>query len=439
MLSRDATDRAKFARLATDSYPGLMRFLCLALAGAHSVLGLACKADASRSPVPQRAGIEKPKQGDANARYVLRFAGVPVGMTELALEREGVGYRFRRNDTISVRRDGERVESVSSLIVELDEQLSAKTVNVMSNIGTSVRSMTATRDEGGWMIRDQYGGLTRRSGLELVETAMLSPDKARTGEPMLVAGANFARIDVDAGPTSNRGYSVLLRSNIGEVAIEISLDADGLPGHWGSASGESAERVSAGLPMPEGAELLDLAAMPSRGRPTAKLVVDGATREPPLSIAGQTVTVTDSGGWSISFQRRRHAIPADLAALVEGVDARIEDDLSAPGLSGREALRMGRGDCSGHASALAVLANENGYPAKVATGFRRRGNSWLRHRWTVALLGDRWVSLDPSFGETKPRANKLLILAVHEPSAEAMALADLVAFAGMGDARAQFK
>jgi len=102
-------------------------------------------------------------------------------------------------------------------------------------------------------------------------------------------------------------------------------------------------------------------------------------------------------------------------------------------------LRMGRGDCTGHATVLAMLAKQNGYRVKIATGYRQIGHRWVRHRWVIAKVGRRWVSLDPSFGESSPDSSRLLILATHSASADDLALADLVAFAGMSEASAQFE
>ncbi len=398
----------------------------------------ACSADGSRAPTVGSPPPEQNAIADASGRYQLRFAGIPVGATDLSVRRVGAGYRFRRDDRLSVRRDGDRVDSVTSIIVETDASLQARGVSVRSHVGTLEHASSASRDEGGWVIQTRHGQVLRRPGIEVAELALWKPQPGRAREPMLLAGASFALLEVEASRTGENAFAIDLVSDVGRGRLEVEIGEDGLPTRWDSDSGESATRTDGVTPAMMAAELLDIAAMPSRGRATTSLLVEGATRRPPPSVAGQRVSGSDDS-WRIQFARPGAAIPPNLESLVTSVDQRIEDDLSLPGLGGADALRMGRGDCSGHASALALLASQIGYEVKLASGYRRRGARWLRHRWTIVKLEDEWVSMDPSFGEARPGTSRLMILAVHEATTEAMALADLLAFAGMTGASATFQ
>ena len=294
----------------------------------------------------------------------------------------------------------------------------------------------AQRDGGGWLVSDGSGQKSRRPSLEIAELALVGA--ASADGPVLLAGADFAAVELRSERDAASGMVTIemARAPLGMTSLLVTPGAGGLPRSWTSDTGESATRLDGIPPTINPPELLDLAALPGRGRRSDELWIRDARRDPPPSVAGQSVELHGQD-WRVEFQRRPRAIPTDLASLVTIVADALEGDLSLPGLTAAEALRMGRGDCSGHAAALAELAGQRGYETLLATGYRRRGRQWLRHRWVVARLGQDWVSLDPSFGEAVPSPGRLLLLATHD--ADVVALADLVAFAGMGDASASFE
>ncbi len=384
-----------------------------------------------------------------SGRYHLRFGGADIGVAEITLRNQAGGYQYRRDDRLVVYRDQLRLESSHSLVIDADVNLNATQVRIRSQVGDVVRTSSATRDAGGWAIRDQGGRLRRLSGLPLAELAFLratrfddTSDREDRSSIALVAGASFALVELDVSRRSRSSLDISIRSDLGAAHYTLFVDGDGLPNRWTSDVGETGQRE---IGMTETHErslepsnLLALAAMTSRGRHSLRLRVRGANRELPPSIANQRVKL-DGDDWLIDFDRQKPFIPTDLAALVIAVDQQINNDLSVPGLGASDALQMGRGDCTGHATALAMLAEQNGYQVKIATGYRRIGHRWVRHRWVIAKVGRRWVSLDPSFGEPSPESSQLLILSTHSASADDVALADLVTFAGMSNASAQFE
>lgn len=395
----------------------------------------ACSAPTESAPAAAPAAAAP--HPEASARYLLRWDGVPMGRADISLRRIAGGYRMRRHDWFVVLRDGVRVETRTALLIDTDGELRARRVRLTSQVGPLRSEVAATRDAGGWTIARPGGEKSRVGGeLEIADVAELAIEPAQR-VPVLLPGAGFARLELSARARRGGGRELVLDSPLGAIHTTVAPGADGLPAAWRSDSGESGERLAAAMPAIEPAELLELAAMPGGGRPSRRLRVRGAGRPPPAPIAGQRVR-RDGGDWIVELSEPP-PIPAELAALTREVGERVADDLSLPGLDGDEALGMGRGDCTGHAAALVVLARRHGYRARLATGYRRRGRLWLRHRWTVVELGGRWVSLDPSFGEAPPPPGRLLALEVHGEGADEIAVADLVAFRGMAAATARFE
>lgn len=396
----------------------------------------ACSAAPEPAPAPEEPAPPLDARAAASARYLLRFAGAPVGHAELSLRPVAGGYRLRRHDAFTVRRDGVRLESQTSLRIDTDGALRARRVHLSARVGRLHREVTASRDAGGWTIA-RSGGERSRLGaeLEVADVAALALETA-DGVPVLLPGASFARLEMAVRP-SEGGRELTLSSAAGSITTRIELAGDGLPEAWRSDTGESAERIRGLAPVFEPAELLDLAAMPGGGRRSGRLRIRGARRPAPVEVAGQRVSER-GGEWLIELSSPPR-IPIELAALTREVGEMLTDDLALPGLAGSEALRMGRGDCTGHAAALAVLAQRRGYRARLATGYRRHGRRWLRHRWTVVELDGQWVSLDPSFGEAPPPRGRLLALSVHGDGDDEIAIADLVTFRGMAGATARFE
>ena len=405
---------------------------------------LAAVACSSEAPVerpsreaPEPRGTAPERMPDASARYQLRFRDVPVGYAEISLRRRAGGYRYQRAEILSIARDGERVETRTNLVIDTDSELAARTIALSSEIGELRRRVSARRDRGGWTIT-RHGGSSTRTGadLEVYELAALQSGGER--RPVMVPGAGFARVELLTERSGSR-LSLELATPLGSSRTELYAAADGLPASWESETGESAVRIAGGLtPELDPVELLALAAMPGGGRRTKTLRISGVERPPPPSLASQRVR-RDGDDWVIGFARPPAPIPDHLAALVKLVADTIVDDMSLPGLEAEEALQMGRGDCTGHATAFAALARQRGLRVSIATGYRRRGHRWLRHRWAVVELGGAQVFVDPSFAEARPRPDRLLALAVHGDSADEIAVADLVAFSGMARASARFE
>jgi transglutaminase-like putative cysteine protease len=405
------------------------------------VAAVACSPEA---PVERPAAEPRPpgaaaaqRVAETSARYQLRFREVPVGYAEISLRRRAGGYRYRRADVLAIARDGVEVETRTRLIIDTDGELAARRVSLASDVGPISRRVTAERDDDGWTIRRHGGSSTRTGDVGIYEIAALRPGVERRA--VLVPGAAFARAELSSRRGDGGELLLELSTPLGVSRTHLTMAGDDLPRRWRSETGESAVRIDGGLlPQLTFVELLDLAAMPGGGRRTRTLRITGATRPAPPTVASQIVAA-EGDDWVVRFRRPPAPIPAVLADLVALVADTIDDDMALPGLEADEALRMGRGDCTGHATAFATLARQRGLRAAVATGYRRAGKRWLRHRWAVVELGGVDIFVDPSFAEARPKIDRLLALAIHGDSADELAVADLVAFSGMADASARFE
>ena len=144
---------------------------------------------------------------------------------------------------------------------------------------------------------------------------------------------------------------------------------------------------------------------------------------------------------AIVAESRARTPSEELSALARYTDRLIENDLTAPPPDARTAFALGRGDCTAHATVFAAFATARGFDVRLVTGFRLSdtddGHRLVRHRWAVARIDDRWISVDPTYGES-PASAVLLGLTAHGATAAELAIVDELAFAGFDGATARF-
>jgi hypothetical protein len=63
-----------------------------------------------------------------------------------------------------------------------------------------------------------------------------------------------------------------------------------------------------------------------------------------------------------------------------------------------QVLRARRGDCNEHTQLFVALARAAGLPARIAAGLAFVDGKFFYHAWPEVLL-DRWVAVDPTFGQ----------------------------------------
>jgi hypothetical protein len=76
-----------------------------------------------------------------------------------------------------------------------------------------------------------------------------------------------------------------------------------------------------------------------------------------------------------------------------------------------EALETGEGDCTEHAVLFSALAKIAGIPTRLLTGLVYVGgkdNLFGYHEWVEVWMGDRWVAMDPTFGQDLADATHIM-------------------------------
>jgi transglutaminase-like putative cysteine protease len=167
------------------------------------------------------------------------------------------------------------------------------------------------------------------------------------------------------------------------------------------------------------------------------------------SLAKRELTIdvpqpTDAGLYPLPSQDRALAAwtrsttfaPSDDKAIVRAAGQVVGDDLLATDAArkltrwvysnlekvpvagvpqAREVLSSRRGDCNEHTTLFAAMARSLGLPTKMAAGIVYsesifEDGAFYYHAWPEVWLGDRWVPVDPTFGQFPADATHLKLV-----------------------------
>lgn len=450
-----------------------MRWLALSL-----IVG-ACGHRAPTAPKPPAPEHAQPAPlVGYHAAFALTWRGARIGSATEELSRlpgDEDGLRFVRREHMVVRRGDALVPLKTTISIVTDAALTARDVSVTRISGSDETRGSARRDtDGSWRVwfGDEAPRRIDGSAVPAELLGMLvAMNPARTWKgTAFLPGWGFAVANVDVAPDTATPGSVVatVHTPLGDLASEIALAADGTVDQVSGADGMGSRRVDrAELEAPfDPPELVDGTTIPLTGtlphRGEVAIAIDGIARPAPPALPGQELVIETPTSWHLvlgagasgptppavtEVPQRYHEMAAqivgspdsplgEVAALAAATPSLIGGDLSAPSTTADAALALGRGDCTAHAVLFATLAAARGIPTRLVTGFRIDGDHLVRHRWVIAWLGDRWIAVDPTFGEA-PARPRLIGLAVHGPSAAELAVVDTVAFAGLRDARAR--
>jgi transglutaminase-like putative cysteine protease len=401
-----------------------------------------------------------------------------------------------REERIVIRRGATTVRFFTDVTITFDDRLRAERIEVNRRQDDSILRGTATRDHGGdWLVQLGAEPARRIDGtavpMEALPLLLSTLPERRFEGTALLAGHGFATAEVYVRPTIEdaRRLVTTLVVPAGVLSSELVLaDTDRGPELIrveapGSVEAVRASAAAAAAPF-DPPELVDTTSIAVAGtvadaapgnEAITRLIVDGVAGPAPPALPGQLVRVvgrrwqvTLAPGFSSAAIADRvplpapHAVDADLGAIADAVVARsgaraaadevralvaytdrtIDDDLAPIAPDARTALALGRGDCTAHAALFASLATARGFEVWLVTGYRlgtdEAGSRLWRHRWALVELEDRWIAVDPTYGEAPARAVNLG-LAIHGASAADMALVDELVFAGFRAATARFR
>jgi hypothetical protein len=426
------------------------------------------------------------------AHFHITWNGARIGDASESLRPRASELRFERRERITVRRGDALVHSELDLVIDMDAGLRAQRVAVRQIASGAVRHGVARRNaRGDWVVtygdepvRMIPGETVPAEQVPLMLAASPARAPVRFDGPVMLPGYGFAMAHLRLEATAGDGRHLLatLSSPEGELRSRFFFGRGGTLLRVEGEDGSGAERVdpavaSAPFAPPEVVEAasIPLAQPGSQAAGAPALVVlepiaAGHALPPPLP--GQHVA-RGHGVWQVRLSRGDAFAPAvapepyrpvapepapdaslerlaagiiaqssvagsardEAFALARATAALLADDLGATAATARGALLLGRGDCSAHAVLFAGLARARGIPVRLVTGLRVDHDRLVRHRWAIVAVDGVWIAVDPTHGEA-PASARLIGLAVHGTRAAELALADEVAFAGLGRARA---
>jgi len=444
------------------------------------VVALACRAPGPGPGTPDESVASEPVARPApdlrdnrDVAYALYWSGQRVGEARESLARD----RFVRRERLAIRRGSAVVELGTDVEVQLGPGMAPRRVVVTRASGPQRVTGRAVLQDGRWRIVNDVADHSERPRwvdgeaipVELIPWMVGRSARQPRQWKVLLSGHGFATADLYVRPMDTAPNTVLAMLSVpgGLLTSEIAFDDEGVPVAVASDGGLESRRVDARELYAdfEPPELVDAASIAVAGKPArgnfVRLVLEDVSAPPPPSLPGQVVRAQDrtwrvtltSGLGVVDIEAGPRAVDAvapdmrdvarrvvadagarspmdEIRALADYTDRAIANDLGAASVDARGALAMGRGDCKAHASVFAQLAIARGFDVALVTGFRLvdAPARLTRHRWAMVRLGERWLAVDPTYGEV-PAAPRVLGLAVHS-AADDTPLTDETAFAG---------
>lgn len=93
----------------------------------------------------------------------------------------------------------------------------------------------------------------------------------------------------------------------------------------------------------------------------------------------------------------------------------LKDTINDSG-SAVESFKSKSGNCQSHARLYTALARAAGIPTRFVSGLvHLEGKGFLYHSWSESFIGDRWVSVDPTYNQLPADPTHLKLLEGHLP------------------------
>ncbi|MBL4632465.1 MAG: transglutaminase domain-containing protein [Kofleriaceae bacterium] len=373
--------------------------------------------------------------------YHLTWQGQRIGEAKEVFHRSANGIRLIRSEEIRITRSGVPVDIETEIVIHADSQLRATRVELNSRAGAVERKGRAIRaDDGSWVISLDGESVRKAPAnavpLELVPYLVAQQGTHSFKSKVLLAGYGFAVTDMYVDRKGRTGKAVL-KTKWGDIETHLNMKGNGdLVSTETGATGSvrvNGDRFNENF---NRAELPESSTIPVRGR-GSELLVSNVFRQPPPALLGQSVSLRKNG-WRIQFDAKSQDVSRQIRKLAREVDSLLSDSHDAPGAGGHDALSLGRGDCTAHATLFVDMATELGIETKLVTGYRIDDNKLVRHRWVVVKQGTKWIQVDPTFGEAPVKPGHHLALAIHGDSTAQIAIVDEAVFLGLAKARARW-
>ena len=99
-----------------------------------------------------------------------------------------------------------------------------------------------------------------------------------------------------------------------------------------------------------------------------------------------------------------------VARLIKFVDKYVENDYMPDPLTVLDILDEQKGDCSSHSALFTAMARSQGVPCRRVSGLVYLGDEsrgFGQHAWNEVVIDGAWISVDPTWGQTRIDATHL--------------------------------
>ncbi len=262
---------------------------------------------------------------------------------------------------------------------------------------------------GGDLVRQEVPGL-----MGLVLEKVSEAEALQTIAPMAIG--NHISLEGEMGDTRRLTYVRLKASSPGTPAAELVPE---MPLQHVVARGARGAEIEVQAETETGLEGVKL---PVNGKDLDEYLAANDTvqcNDPAIVGKAREIVGDETDAWKAAKK---------LIDWVYGNMEKVDHDPRPS--SALECLRMMKGDCSEHATLTTALARAVGIPSRFVTGVVYVSDGYYYHAWNELYI-NRWVSVDPTWGEYTVDAGHLA-LASGSLTPESFAKTNLAAVRCMG-------
>jgi transglutaminase-like putative cysteine protease len=262
---------------------------------------------------------------------------------------------------------------------------------------------------GADLVRQEVPGL-----MGLVLERVTEEEALKVAAPMVIS--DHIAVETRMGETRRLTYVRLKATSLGTPADELVPE---MPLQHVTRKGERDAEVEVKAETDAG---LSGVKLPIQRADLQEYLAPNATvqcDDPALRAKAKEIVGDETDAW-LAAQK--------LVRWVHGNMAKVDHDPRP--CTATECLAMMKGDCSEHATLLTALARAVGIPSRFVTGIVYLNDGYYYHAWNELYI-NRWVSVDPTWGEYTVDAGHLA-LASGSLTPESFAKTNLSAVRCMG-------
>lgn len=230
------------------------------------------------------------------------------------------------------------------------------------------------------------------AGLESEETARRYLTRAALNKEETLL--DFSRVPANPGIKRPRSVGLLVVELRGLDAF--ALPSDNLQRCWQQAGGSRCEIRTAG-----------------RERADATLADNSAALERYLRstvpVPSRHVHIRELARNIVGSEKSRRT---QIALIIDWIQENVEG-VAVDSFSALDVLATRKAECQGNSYLYAALTRSLGIPTRIVNGLVYSdiyGGGFFYHTWAESLIGNRWVPVDPTFGQVVADATHIKLL-----------------------------